>query len=117
MGTTKQEIQRELLKDAFAAAGRPVEIGAGPGRDADAEFLYETGRLLVREEHLPAVRDILTRLYLLPARRSPEPERDAAQERRRPAEQPGTEPVIAGVRAIRLEFRPDRPTASTTRSV
>lgn len=107
MGTTKQEIQRELLKDAFAAAGRPVEIGAGPGHDADAEFLYEAGRLLVREEHLPAVRDILGRLYLLPGRPAREPER-AAQEGRRPTEQPVSEPVIAGVRAIRLDFRPDR---------
>ncbi|SCL29429.1 Subtilase family protein [Micromonospora rhizosphaerae] len=105
MGASGQEIQWELLKGAFAAAGRPVEIGAGRCRDADAEFLYEAGRLLVREEHVAAVRDILDRLYLLPGRRRPEPERETAQGRPRPTEEPVVEPVIAGVRAIRLAFR------------
>ncbi|MGC5020788.1 S8 family peptidase [Micromonospora sp. DT47] len=109
MGRTGQEIQWELMKGRFnAGAGRVVEIGAGRSHDADTEFLYEVGRLLVREEHGAAVRDILARVYLLPTRRDRELDRTSPQGRPRPTEEPVVEPVIAGVRTIRLELTDDR---------
>jgi hypothetical protein len=116
MAESAQEIQLDLIRTRFEnrwRGRRTVEIGAGGCGDATAEFLYESGRLLVREEFVPAVRDILARVFLLPLPPASEPDREAGPPEQadeaapptRPEREPGFEPVIAGLRLVHLEFR------------
>src|SRR4029453_19214883 len=71
MDQAAQRIQLELIKNGFneeCADGDTIEIGASVCGEGGAEFLYVQNRLLVREEFVPAVRDVLGRLFLFPLR-------------------------------------------------
>ncbi|MGW1343051.1 S8 family peptidase [Kribbella sp. NPDC002412] len=88
---TRQHVQRKRLRDTFdrdAKERRKVDEGRSRKTTTGADFLYEQGALLVREEHFEQVRLILEQLYLFPV-----------GDGRRP------EPVVAGIRLIR--FRTD----------
>ncbi|HEY3010825.1 MAG TPA: S8/S53 family peptidase [Micromonosporaceae bacterium] len=105
---SQQAVQRGVLRKALDAelrrrgTGTTVADGRGRGEGRDVEFLYETDRLLVREEFQEQVNGILGQLGLLPG---PPPADEAQRER----EDEGrlSEPVVAGVRLVRLRKTPE----------
>ncbi|MFI6681076.1 S8 family peptidase [Kribbella sp. NPDC050470] len=85
---TRQGVQRARLRDKFdrdAEQPRKVDEGRSRRTEEGADFLYEKGAVLVREEYFDKVRVILERLFLFPI-----------DDDRRP------QPIISGVRLIRL---------------
>jgi subtilase family protein len=84
-----EDAQRALILSSFDRASehpRKLAPGRGAGTDSGIDFFYEAGTILVREEHFEHVRRILEQLHLLP----------------RGDREPVSQPVIAGIRLIRL---------------
>ncbi|TCO26616.1 subtilase family protein [Kribbella steppae] len=104
---TPEQAQRELILSYYGPDTRN-ELKFEPGRTVgsanEADFLYEAGAILVREEHFEQVRGILDRLNLL-----------YADDGGRPA----TEPVLAGLRLVRLNLggNPQLDTLGTLRVI
>ncbi len=87
---TPEQAQRELILSYYGPGTSnelKVQQGRSVGSANDVDFLFEENTILVREEHFARVREILDRLHLLYADDD---------------ERPGTEPVLAGLRLVRL---------------
>jgi subtilisin family serine protease len=85
---TPQHAQRALMVRTFdSGADQPRTVVEGRSRttESGADFLFEEGTILVREEHFEKVRAILEELYLFPV-----------DEDQRP------EPVVVGIRLVHL---------------
>ncbi|HEY2947206.1 MAG TPA: S8/S53 family peptidase [Micromonosporaceae bacterium] len=114
---SQQAVQRAVIQKALSAelrrrgTGTTVADGRGRGEDdptvveaerRDIEFLYETDRLLVREEFLDRVNGILAQLGLVPRQRPPEEARPPGEDQPRLSDH-----VVAGVRLLRLQRTPE----------
>ncbi|NEA30703.1 S8/S53 family peptidase [Streptomyces sp. SID13031] len=89
---TAEQAQRELiLKHYGPGTGNKLKVHQGRtvGSDCEVDFLFEAGTILVREEHYEQVRGILSDLEILYGDGD---------------EQPESEPVLAGVRLVRLKL-------------
>lgn len=95
-----QHAQRALVLSRYRGELRQ---GKGAGTKSGVDFFFEAGTILVREEHFQHVRRILKKLYLLP---------DEERE-------PETEPVIAGLRLVRLsrELNPELDTLAVLKLI
>ncbi|WP_328322498.1 S8/S53 family peptidase [Kribbella sp. NBC_00382] len=93
--------QRRTIQESYGRgrgkAPWRVAIGTGAG---DTEFLYEEGVLLVRQEYFYEVRAILVELGLFPS--EGEQGRTDADASQAQAERQLVEPVLAGLRLVRL---------------
>ncbi|MFI7067317.1 S8 family peptidase [Kribbella sp. NPDC050124] len=90
---TPQEAQRDLILSYYGPEGQEelkVGLGRTVGSKSEVDFLYEKDVILVREEYYEHVRGILGQLRLLYG-----------------DDRPRSEPVVAGVRLIRLNQGPD----------
>ncbi|GAA0938565.1 S8/S53 family peptidase [Kribbella koreensis] len=109
--------QRRAIQESYGAGpGKSrwrVGIGTGAG---DTEFLYEEGVLLVRQQYFDEVREILVQLGLFPSEDDQAAERRAADAEGR-AERQFVEPVLAGLRLVRLSSDRDYDTIEVLEAV
>ncbi|MDX6263400.1 MAG: hypothetical protein QOH84_5088 [Kribbellaceae bacterium] len=95
--------QRRTIQESYGRgpgkAPWRVAIGTGAG---DTEFLYEHGALLVRQEYYDEVIAILVELGLFPSEDEQAAGRADAEAAEGRAERQLVEPVLAGLRLVRL---------------
>jgi subtilisin family serine protease len=102
-----EQAQRELILGYYgpgASDELEVQEGRTVGSANEVDFLFEAGTILVREEHFGQVREILGQLHLLYGDND---------------ERPGSEPVLAGLRLVRLNpgLNPQLDTLETLRLI
>ncbi|MFI5708356.1 S8 family peptidase [Kribbella sp. NPDC051620] len=108
--------QRRAIQESYGA-GRGKSrwrVGIGTGA-AETEFLYEEGALLVRQEYFDEVRDILVQLGVFPSE-DEQARADADAAEGRPYSR-FIEPVLAGLRLVRLSAEVDYDTIDVLEAV